>query len=179
LEEDLRRFRANIPVAPKRLSGGANSRESLVRRFLDALARADTAAVADMALTRAEFAYLTYPSSPYVRAPYRQSPEIVWLLLRAEHEKGLARLLDRIGSQRIEYLGHRCDPEPLRESENRLWRGCSVRVKIGGDTSTTRRLFGTIIERRGRFKFGAAHRMRGIDAWRRANRRPLRKSHAL
>jgi hypothetical protein len=153
VEEDLRRFRADIPVAPERLTGGAPSREALVRRFLDALARSEAAALAAMALTRAEFAYLTYPSSPYTRPPYRQSPEIVWLLLRAEHEKGLTRLLRRLGRQQIAYLGHDCDPEPLREGENLLWRGCRVRAKIGGEAPRDRRLFGVIVERRGHFKF--------------------------
>jgi hypothetical protein len=155
LDEDLRRFRADIPAAPVRFSGGAPSREALVRNFLNALAKSDTAALASMALTRAEFAYLTYPSSPYTRAPYRQSPEIVWLLLRAEHEKGLTRLLRRLGGAKVDYLGHRCDPEPLREGENRLWRGCRVRVRIGGDTARDRRLFGVIFERDGEFKFAS------------------------
>ena len=155
LDEDLRRFRANIPAAPERFSGGAPSREALVRNFLNALAKSDTATLVRMALTRAEFAYLTYPSSPYTRAPYRQSPEIVWLLLRTEHEKGLTRLLRRLGGEKIDYLGHRCDPEPLREGENRLWRGCRVRVRIGGERLRDRRLFGAVVEREGEFKFAS------------------------
>jgi hypothetical protein len=155
LEEDLRRFRAGIAAAPERFAGGATSREELVRQFLDALARSDTAALQGMALTRAEFAYLTYPSSPYTRPPYRQSPEIVWLLLRAEHDKGLTRLVRRLGGQTIEYLGHRCDPEPLREGENRLWRGCRVRVKVGAEAPHDRLLFGVVVERDGHFKFAS------------------------
>jgi hypothetical protein len=153
LDDDLRRFRADISAAPERFTGGSPTREALVRRFLEALARADTAGLAAMALTRAEFAYLTYPSSPYTRAPYRQSPEIVWLLLRAEHGKGLTRLLRRLGGQKIGYLGHRCDPAPLREGQNRLWRGCRVRVKVGAEAPRDRRLFGVIVERQGQFKF--------------------------
>jgi hypothetical protein len=155
LEEELRRFRADIPVAPERFTGGAVSREALVRSFVEALARSDTAALTSMALTRAEFAYLTYPSSPYTRPPYRQSPEIVWLLLRAEHDKGLTRLFRRLGGQSIRYLGHRCDPEPLREGRNRLWRGCRVRVGIGDDAPRDRRLFGVIVERDRHFKFAS------------------------
>jgi hypothetical protein len=155
LEEDLRRFRADIPAAPDRFSGGATSRERLVRRFVDALARSDTTALQRMALTQAEFAYLTYPSSPYTRPPYRQSPEIVWLLLRAEHDKGLERLVRRLGGQKLDYLGHRCDPEPLREGANRLWRGCRARVKVGAEAPHDRRLFGVIVERQGQFKFAS------------------------
>ena len=152
LEEDLRRLRADIPRAPRALSGGATTREALVREFVGALSRSDSAALAHMALTRAEYAYLVYPSSPYTRPPYKQSPEIAWLLLRAEHDKGLVRLLRRVGGQPVEYLGHRCDPTPVREGDNRLWRRCRVRVRIGDDTARDRRLFGVIVERGGRFK---------------------------
>jgi hypothetical protein len=155
LEEDLRRFRAGLPEAPERLSGGAESREELVRRFIDAVARSDSGSLAAMALTRAEFAYLVYPSSPYTGPPYRQSPEIVWLLLRAEHDKGFTRLIRRVGGQQVAYLGHRCEPEPLREGENRLWRGCRVRVRIGAEAPRERQLFGVIVERHGHFKFAS------------------------
>jgi len=153
LEDDLRRFRAGIPAPPDRFTGGAEDREALVRRFVDALARGDSTALGEMAVTRAEFAYLTYPESPYTRPPYRQSPEIVWLLLRAEHDKGLTRLLRRLGGQPVRYFGHRCDSEPLREGENKLWRGCWVRVGVGGEEPRERRLFGVIVERDGHFKF--------------------------
>jgi hypothetical protein len=153
LDEDLRRFRADISRVPDRLRGGGRSREALVRRFMGALARSDTALLEEMAMTRAEFAYLTYPSSPYTRAPYRQSPEIVWLLLRAEHEKGLGRLIQRLGGQQVEYLGHECESAPLQEGENRLWRGCRVRMSVGSDAPRERRLFGVIVERHGEFKF--------------------------
>jgi hypothetical protein len=155
LEEDLRRFRAGISEPPARLTGGAHSRESLVRRFVEALSRSDSAALARMALTRAEFAYLIYPSSPFSRPPYRQSPEITWLLLRAEHDKGLARVLGRMGGQSLDYRGHRCDPTPLLEGDNRLWRGCRVRVGSGTRRPQERWLFGVIVERDGRFKFAS------------------------
>ena len=154
-DEELRRFRAGIPVAPKRLVGGASSRSALIRRFVAALADADTAALVRMALTRAEFAYLTYPSSPYTRPPYRQSPEIVWLLLGTEHDKGLTRLLRRLGGEELGYLGQRCDTRPLREGRNRIWRGCVSRVRLETGDTLEARLFGAIVERDGQFKFAS------------------------
>lgn len=155
VDEELRRFRADLRVAPTRLSGGASSRAALVRRFVAALARSDTGSLVRMALTRAEFAYLTYPSSPYTRPPYRQSPEIVWLLLGVEHDKGLTRLLRRLAGQDVSYLGHRCDPKPLHEGPNRIWRGCVTRVRLPGGAVLEKRLFGAIVERGGEFKFAS------------------------
>lgn len=155
VDEELRRFRADIPVAPTRLSGGAPSRAMLVRRFVAALVGSDTASLVRMALTRAEFAYLTYPSSPFTRPPYRQSPEIVWLLLGVEHDKGLTRLMRRLAGQELTYLGHRCDAKPQREGRNRIWRGCVTRVRLATGTVLEKRLFGAIVERDGQFKFAS------------------------
>jgi hypothetical protein len=155
VDEELRRFRADIPVAPTRFSGGASSRAALIRRFVGALARSNTAGLTRMALTRAEFAYLTYPSSPYTRAPYRQSPEIVWLLLGAGHDKGVTRLLRRLGGHKLGYLGNRCDAHPLREGRNRIWRGCVTRIRLATGEVLERRLFGAIVEREGQFKFAS------------------------
>jgi hypothetical protein len=155
VDEDRRRFTSDIPVAPRKLVGGAATAKALVRRFVEALARADTSALVGMAVTRAEFAYLIYPSSPYTRPPYRQSPEITWLLLRAEHQKGLTRLLRRLGGRAGTYSGHQCDPNPVREGRNRTWRGCRVRIRLATGEPFEGRLFGAIVEREGRFKFAS------------------------
>jgi hypothetical protein len=152
IEEELRRFRAGL-VRPTALEGGAPSREALVRRFLDALARRDTSALARLALTRAEFAWLVYPESPLMRPPYRQPPGMVWLQLQMGGRPALHRLLDRLGGRRLAYVGHACDAEPAVEGANRLWRACRVaHVRAPGDTVRAR-LFGVVVERGGRFKF--------------------------
>ncbi|MGQ0814171.1 MAG: hypothetical protein ACT4O1_06860, partial [Gemmatimonadota bacterium] len=38
-----------------------------------------------------------YPSSIYVKPPYKQSPELVWFLMQQSSEKGIKRALDRYG----------------------------------------------------------------------------------
>ena len=153
-EESLRGFRAGLRDAPTVLRGGATSRDSLVGRFIAALERADTAALRQLVLAKAEFAYLVYPSSPYVRAPYRQAPEIVWLQLEAGSEKGLTRLLRRLGGRALGYVGHDCPAAPVLEGSYLLWRDCVVRLspRTAPDTASSR-LFGVILERDGRFKF--------------------------
>jgi len=155
IEEELRRFRADIPEAPTELTGGATSRTALVEQFVRALEQRDASALTAMVQSRAEFAYLTYPSSPYTRPPYRQSPQITWMLLQNDGATGLRRLVDRLGGRPLGYLGYECDAEPLVEGENRLWRDCRVRrTRAPGDT-VTGRLFGVIVERHGRFKFAS------------------------
>jgi hypothetical protein len=125
----------------------------LVEAFARSVEQGDSLALRRMAMTRAEFAFLVYPSSMYTRPPYRQQPEITWLLLTAAGDKGLRRLIERRAGQRFRLVGHECPAEPAVEGENRLWRGCIVRrVRAPGDTASER-LFGPIIERHGHFKF--------------------------
>jgi hypothetical protein len=153
VKEELRRFRlasgsndagATVTV----LSGGAGSREALVRRFIAALSANDSSALRKMLLTAREFADLVYPESPYTHPPYRQSPALVWNQIRNPSSSGLTRLLRRIGGTRLEYVNHSCD-HPERQGRNVIWADCTVRL---ADT-TPKRLFGSIIERDGRFKF--------------------------
>ena len=151
-EESLALFRAGL-VAPLRLTEGATSREALIRRFARAVERRDTTAIRAMVLNRAEFAYLYFPSSPYARPPTVQEAPLAWFLLVQNSQKGVTRVFDRIGGQRFEYIGHRCDPEPSREGANLFWRGCVVDLRMPTDGLVTRKLFGSIIERDGRFKF--------------------------
>jgi hypothetical protein len=155
IEEELRRFRADIPGAPTEFTGGTTSRRALVESFVRAVERADTAALAEMVQSRAEFAHLTYPSSPYTRPPYRQSPQVTWMLLQNAGVTGLRRVVDRLAGRPVGYLDYECDAEPLVEGENRLWRNCRVRrVRAPADT-VTGRLFGVILERNGRYKFAS------------------------
>ncbi|MBA3890740.1 MAG: hypothetical protein H0X64_09420 [Gemmatimonadaceae bacterium] len=151
VEEELRSFRAGLRE-PARLSGGADSREELVRRFIDRLAARDTAALAAMALTRAEFASLIYPSSRYTRPPYRTPAGLLWMRIARRRDAGLTRLL-RADQPALRYVDHRCAATPEVEGQTRLWRECVVRAtRRAGDTLSSR-LFGVIVERDGHFKF--------------------------
>ena len=139
-----------MPRRPVRaLRGGATSRDELVARFGQALAAHDTAALSALLLDAQEFAWLYYPYTVYTHPPYRQAPGMVWLLTAQNSEKGLRRVLERFGGRDPALAGYACrttEPQDL----NVLHGDCAVR--LAGDT-TGRRLFGTIIERDGRFKF--------------------------
>lgn len=154
VEEELRRFRANLPGdSATRFAGGSDSREALVKRFVRAVATSDTNDLRAMAVHAREFADLYYPESPYTRPPYRESPELAWRLIQNPSTNGLTRLLKRLGGTRLTYVSHACDPAIAHEGHTTRYAGCLVRtVDAKGDT-TTRRLFGSIVARGGQYKF--------------------------
>lgn len=145
-EEAMRRFRAGLPEVDS-LSGGAASRDELVRRFVRAVEKQDTSELRTLLLNRAEFAYLYFPTSRFARPPLRTDPALLWFQMQMNSEKGIVRLLRRKGGTDAGFRGHTCEDAPVVEGENRLWERCAVQVADGDD-----RWFGTVIERRGRYK---------------------------
>jgi hypothetical protein len=149
-QEALALFREGLPVVTG-LAHGEGSLEALIRRVVLAIDRRDTNVVRALAVTRAEFAYLYYPKSPYVRPPTRQEAPLAWFLLIEGSQKGITRAFNRYGGRRLGYAGYSC-AHSRKDSELTAWSACLVRFTIGpGDTLTTR-LFGGVIERGGRYK---------------------------
>ena len=148
-EEALRRFRAGLDTAA--VLAGPQSRDALYERFASAVAARDSAALVALIIDRAEYAFLIYPELAISRPPYRQPPEIAWLLSATATGGGIAKLLAR--ADRLELLAYHC-PEAEREGAVQVWRDCTVRVRdaSGGDARHLR-LFGAIVERDGRYKF--------------------------
>ncbi|MBM4184220.1 MAG: hypothetical protein FJ207_08320 [Gemmatimonadetes bacterium] len=153
IEESLRRFREASEPAPNILAGGAPTRDALIDRFVEALAASDTAALVGMLMSREEFAWLYYPHTRFTARPYELAPELLWFQLQNGSSRGLGRLLDRLGGVRFEAQAPRCPSVPLLEGPNRSWEGCTLGVALAGGEPATIRLFGTILERRGTFKF--------------------------
>lgn len=135
------------------LRGGASSREALVRGLVEALANGDTARAVGMHLSRSEFAWLYYPTSAGAQSGRQLDPGLMWSLIRLESEKGLDRLFERLGGMPLEYVGHRCEAAARSEGRNRLWERCGVDLRGAPADFRARRLFGTILERDGHFKF--------------------------
>lgn len=152
MEEMLRRFREPLGEPVHRLSGGAETRDGLVREFLRALAARDEAALERLRIDEAEFAWIYFPSSPFAVSPYELPPEVLWLQLGAESGKGLARARRLIGPGSV-YLGHRCDSTPEVHGANRLWSDCLVHWRRPDGAEQRFRLFGSILEHGGRFEF--------------------------
>jgi hypothetical protein len=152
IEEQLRRFRADLPDTLRHFTEGESSTTALVRAFVRSLESADTAALLRLTISRAEFAWLVYPDSPLSRPPYRQAPDLVWMRQAAGGGTGLKRLLDRLGGARLGFRSFTCVSEPMIEGANRIWRDCAIQFATGDGTVRSLQLFSGIVERRGRFK---------------------------
>ena len=152
IAEQLQRFRQGLDSVD-RLTNGASSREELIRRFVHAVAVRDTAGLRSLILSQAEFAWVYYPVHPISRPPYEMTPQLFWFQTRSGSEKGISRLLDRLGGMKVEYVSHACPSAAAVEyGENRVHAQCEVAV-TGLAARPARRLFGAIVERRSVFKF--------------------------
>ena len=151
-EVALERFqRASTRVSA--LSSGARTRDDLVRRFARAVEARDTAALRRLVLSRGEYAFLYYPTSAQGLPPYSLPPELLWLMMVEQSNRGVTRLLAERAGRPLGVAGLRCVGDSTLEGKNRLWGPCLIRrVEAPGDT-VEERLFGPIIERDGRFKF--------------------------
>lgn len=154
MAEELRRFRDSAGAEPDSLRNSAPTREALVARFMKAVSARDSAVLAGLHLDRAEFAYFYFPASRFSAPPYELPPGLVWRQMTAESNKGISVALRLLGGDDIEYRGHHCRDAPATHGAGRMWGGCRVtwRVTTTGDTATAI-LFGSILERDGRFKF--------------------------
>jgi hypothetical protein len=153
LDEEIRRFRAELQDSVASLAGGAPSLDALVAAFVVALEDRDVRSLGKMVITPEEFAYLYYPTTRYTRRPYEMSPALVWFQLENYGSRGLNRALARHGGKPLQVIGHTCPDTAVQEGANRVWHGCVVRrLDEAGDTVNTS-LFGAVLERDGRFKF--------------------------
>ena len=152
---ELATFRSGM-AAPSSLAG-PSSRDSLVRLFERALAKRDTAGLDRLQITREEFAYLYYPDSKMARPPYELGPDVMWLQIRSQRDRGLRRLVAKYGGQKIGIRNLECRTPERQNSV--IIHQCGVRTREA-EYSVPKQLFGSIIERDGRFKFvGYANRL--------------------
>ena len=146
--EALHRFRSGLD-SPRTMSG-PRTRDQLFHAFVTGFRRKDRGALEQLALTRAEFAFLVFPELRISRPPYNQPPDVEWMLSQAASGGGLTKLLNR--ADQLELQSYECPSKPEREGPLTLWRQCLIRVRDAGEVRQLQ-LFGTIVERDGRFKF--------------------------
>jgi hypothetical protein len=147
----LDRFRAGLD-RPVELSGGAGSLDELVARFARAVEAADSAAFRDLALTRAEFAWLYYPALPEAAPPYELDPGLMWFMIEGNSGRGLYALLEAVGGRPLGMVSYSCESE-RHHGPLTLWGPCLVRRVQNGADTVTESLFGPVVSRDGRFKF--------------------------
>ena len=152
IAEHLRRFRAALPQTDT-LRWASPTRDALIQRWARAIGGNDTTDLNAMIMDRAEFAWLYYPDSPMSRPPYEAPPELLWGQLLASSNKGATQLVSRFGGSRITATRLRCPTPPDTQGVNVLLSKCEVRLSAPGKPTLEGVLFGTILERAGRFKF--------------------------
>jgi hypothetical protein len=148
MERELAEFRAGLAEPAGLGAGAADSREGLVRALVAVLERGDTAALEPLVLSRAEWAWLYFPTTAVSRPPYELPPGIAWFQAQGNSRIGALRALRDHGGRPLRYAGHACAASHA-EGENTVWPECTVTVDGGRRVS----LFGSILERGGRFKF--------------------------
>ncbi|MBM3908203.1 MAG: hypothetical protein FJ363_09035 [Gemmatimonadetes bacterium] len=154
IEEEVRRFRAAVGGAPATsLQQGAPSLDDLVQSFAAAVAARDTARLRTLALAPREFIDLVYPSSPFTKPPLRQAPALVWANIQHPSGSGLRRALARLGGRPLRIRVVTCADRPERQGGNLLHANCEATFASGDGADQRGQLFGTILERDGRFKF--------------------------
>jgi hypothetical protein len=152
MEELLDRFRtATVPVTA--VSGGAESITDFAELFLTAVAERDSSALGGLRISSSEFAWLLAEDHIYTRPPYDLDPSLLWMQISAGSDKGLRRLLERLGGRPLTIVSTTCQSDTLQFSGNavKAWSDCQIRWRDGSDESAGR-LFGTVVERDGRFK---------------------------
>ena len=159
INQHLERFRASVPRVDTLVHASPSARQ-LLDRWASAIAARDTVALNEMLINRAEFAWLYYPDSRMSKPPYEAPPELLWGQLLASSDQGARKLLTRFGGGTLTIVSFNCPRAAQMEGENRLHEECITRLESKGARIPPNRLFGTIIERGGRFKFvGYANRL--------------------
>jgi len=153
IEEEVRRFLLTVDSVPAALRHGAPNREELVRRFLLAVETRDSAALPRLVLQRDEFIGLYYPHTHFTAPPYELSPSLLWFQMQNASSRGISRLLQRDGGRPLGFASLRCPDQARIEGPNRLWESCIVAVTDSAGAPRDRRLFGTILEHGGTYKF--------------------------
>ena len=150
-EESLRRFRETL-FSVDSLAPTFASRESVARAFVVGITANDGRGVVRTLMTRAEFAWLYYPDNPISKPPYELPAGIAWFELEGNSLAGVRRALAIYGGRRVVFRDLECPGAPVRQGGNRLWNGCMVLLGQEDGSDMAVRMFGSILERHGRFK---------------------------
>ncbi len=153
IAEQLRRFRMDVPERPDSLRHAGASMNVLVQRWGRAVAGRDTAALNAMTINRAEFAWIYYPGSKLSKPPYEAPPQLLWAQILANSDGGARQLIQRFGGSRFDVLSVSCPPASDTTVSSRVYTDCRVRVRVADGVVPEDRLFGSIVEHQGRFKF--------------------------
>jgi len=149
-EEALRRFREGLPEVT-RFSGGATSRDALLRAVAAGIAARDTAALQALTITRAEYAWLYYPTATQGLPPYDLAPALYWFTLDTRNHRSLGQLLEG-ATPGVRFVSADCGTASTAEGINQVWGPCTYRMTSPGGEAVTVRYLSLVVEREGTWK---------------------------
>lgn len=138
--------------AGRQLEATFDSPTALAQAVVDGLNRKDRAMLERLALTEDEFRELVWPRQPAAR-PERNVPwDYVWKDLSAKSRWQLRGRLAAWTTGPVAVEAVTFDGETTDYDSYRVMRKSRITLRDAGGQRTTVRLFGSIIEQRGRFK---------------------------
>lgn len=148
---ELAEFRTGVPEVTE-LEHGASSLDSLAREVVTAMVARDSVRLRQLTLSRQEFAWIYYPTTPQGKPPYDLDPATMWLTIDAQSSKGLGRAEERLGGKKVVFEKITCEGAASIEGDNRVHGPCTIKLGGGKDVAGEGRLFGLVVERQGRWK---------------------------
>jgi hypothetical protein len=135
-----------------RLDHTVDSPEALARAVLDALARRDVDRLSALVLSEDEFRYLVWPKLPTSR-PERNIPwDYVWKDLHSKSRFQLQARLNEWQDRGFQVVSVRFTGETTDYETFRVYRHSILTLRDRDGRESTGRLFGSVIEQRGRYK---------------------------
>jgi hypothetical protein len=134
------------------LTGGASSSLDLARAVVEALERADVPTLQALALNEEEFRNHVWPELPAAR-PERNLPfSFVWGDLHQKSEASLDRIIASVRGRRLDVVDVRSLGATTRYDTYLVHRQTQLTVRDDDGKLQQVRLFGSILEKDGRFK---------------------------
>jgi hypothetical protein len=134
------------------LSNSHESPEALGRAVLAALETRDVDALRALALTREEFTEHVWPELPAARPERNLSPSFVWGDLNQKSNVTLRNTLGAHGGKKYEFRSIRFLGETTQYDSYRVTRESELTVKDSAGSERQVRLFGSVLEKDGRYK---------------------------
>jgi hypothetical protein len=137
---------------PPALANTFSSEHALADRVLGALAARDIAALQALSLSEREFREAVWPELPSSRPEMNVPVEYAWRTLAQNSAGHLYETIRAHGGRRYDLVRVQFDRETSRYGSFTVLRGSRLIVRDERGTQLHLRLFGSILERDGRFK---------------------------
>ena len=134
------------------LRNSHESPEALARAVLAAIEKRDAETLRALALNRKEFAEHVWPELPAARPERNLSPSFVWGDLNQKSNIMLRATLNAHGGKRYQLVSVHFQGETTEYESYRVRRESELTVTDANGTERKIRVFGSMIERGGRYK---------------------------